>query len=88
MAKTSKPQNLKTSKPQNLKTSKPQNRTVQEILKALTEYDALPDEKRGEYLRKNGLHLEHINEWLKQIEEAFGHTNRKKRLVKNRKGRS
>ena len=55
---------------------KPQNRTVQEILKALTEYDALPDEKRGEYLRKNGLHVEHLNEWLKQIEEAFGHTNR------------
>lgn len=53
------------------KPSKPQNRSVNEKLKALTEFDALPSEKRGEYLRKNGLHEENLNEWRKQVEEAF-----------------
>ena len=37
------------------KPSKPQSRSVQEKFKALAEYDLLPIEKRGEYLRKNSL---------------------------------
>ena len=53
------------------KSSKPQNRSVQEKIKALTEYDSLSEEKRGEYLRKNGLHEENLTEWKKQLEEAF-----------------
>ncbi len=53
------------------KSSKPQSRSVQEKFKALAEYDLLPAEKRGEYLRKNGLHEENLNEWRKQIEEAL-----------------
>jgi transposase len=53
------------------KSSKPQSRPAKEKLKALAEFDALPVEKRGEYLRKNGLHEEHLAEWRKQIEEAF-----------------
>ena len=53
------------------KSSKPQNRTVHEKLKALTEFDALPVDGRGEYLRKNGLHTEHLDEWRKYIEEAL-----------------
>jgi len=53
------------------KSSKPQNRSVQEKIKALIEYDALPEEKRGEYLRKNGLYEENLTEWKKQLEEAF-----------------
>ena len=53
------------------KPTKPQSRSVDEKLKALTEFDALPIEKRGEYLRKHGLHEEHLIEWRQQIEEAF-----------------
>lgn len=53
------------------KSSKPQNRSATEKFKAVTEYSALPKEERGEYLRKNGLHEENLQEWKKQIEEAF-----------------
>lgn len=54
------------------KSSKPQSRSASEKLKALSEYNALSKEERGEYLRKNGLHEEHLTEWKKQIEEALG----------------
>lgn len=60
------------------KSTKPQARSATEKLKALMEYDALPDEKRGEYLRKNGLHEEHLTEWRQQIEEAFTPKKRSK----------
>src|ERR1017187_8822300 len=53
------------------KSTKPQNRSVQEKINALAEYEILPEEKRGEYLRKNGLHLENLNEWRTQIENAL-----------------
>ena len=53
------------------KSSRPQNRSVQEKFKALAEYDIIPVDKRGEYLRKNGLHEDNLNEWRKQIEDAL-----------------
>ena len=53
------------------KPSKPHSRSAGEKLKALKEYGELPVEERGEYLRKNGLHEEHLAEWQKQIEEAL-----------------
>ncbi len=53
------------------KKSKPHTRSSAEKLKALTEYGALEIDKQGEYLRKNGLHIEHLNAWRKQIEEAL-----------------
>jgi transposase len=53
------------------KSTKPQSRSTSEKLKSLMEYDSIPLEGRGEYLRKNGLHEEHITEWRKQIEEAL-----------------
>lgn len=53
------------------KSTKPQSRSASEKFKALMEYDALPSEKRGEYLRKNGLHEEHLIEWRNQVEDAF-----------------
>lgn len=54
------------------KSSKPQSRSAAEKLKALSEYNFLSKEERGEYLRKNGLHEEHLAEWTKQIQEALG----------------
>lgn len=53
------------------KSSRPQDRSVSEKLKALVELEALSLEKRGEYLRKNGLHEENLNEWRLQIENAL-----------------
>ena len=53
------------------KSTQPQCRHVNEKLKCLIEYDALAVEKRGEYLRKNGLHEDHLKEWRQQIEEAL-----------------
>lgn len=53
------------------KQNRPKDRPPAEKLKFLMEYDALPVEKRGEYLRKNGLHEEHLMAWRQQIEEAL-----------------
>ncbi len=53
------------------KKSKPHSRSSAEKLKCLIEYDALELEKRGEYLRKQGLHEEHLSVWRKQIDEAL-----------------
>ncbi len=47
------------------KLSKPQNRSVQEKFKAVTEYDLLPADGRGEYLRKNAPHEENHSVWRK-----------------------
>lgn len=60
------------------KSTKPHARSAKEKFKALMEFEALSDEKRGEYLRKNGLHEENLVEWRQQIEEAF--TPRRKSL--------
>jgi ribosomal protein L32E len=49
------------------KSSGPQNRSANEKLKILIEYETLPAEKRGEFLRKNGIHEENLTEWRKQI---------------------
>ena len=53
------------------KISKPQSRSAIEKFKAVTEYSMLSTDKRGEYLRTNGIHEENISEWQKQIEEAL-----------------
>ncbi len=58
------------------KPSKPHSRSAQEKLKALKEYGEVPIEGRGEYLRKNGLHEEHLAEWQKQIEDALSPSKR------------
>ena len=53
------------------KSSNPHKRSANEKLKAITEYNALSVEQRGEYLRKNGLHEEHIKEWKKNIDDVL-----------------
>lgn len=53
------------------KPTSPQDRPANEKLKILIEYEALTSEKRGEYLRKNGLHEDNLNDWRDQIEKAF-----------------
>ena len=40
------------------------DRSVQEKLKAVIEFEGLEVEKQGEYLRREGLHSEHIAGWI------------------------
>lgn len=53
------------------KSSSPQSRPANEKLKILSEYEALPTEKRGEFLRKHGVHEENLSEWRSQLEQAL-----------------
>lgn len=62
--------------------TKPQSRSVIEKLKAVTEYNSLPGDKRGEYLRTHGLHHETIAEWYQQITDAL---SSKKKISKEEK---
>lgn len=59
------------------KTSKrPQDRSADEKLKIVIEFEKLAEDKRGEFLRKQGLHVEHIAEWREQIKAALNPVKR------------
>lgn len=47
------------------------NITAEEKLKIVINYENLPDDKRGEFLRKNGLYSSYIDEWKKEIIAAL-----------------
>jgi transposase len=64
------------------KTTKPQSRSAKDKLTALLEFNALPAEERGEYLRKNGLFEESILEWQKQMVEALNPTKKSQQELK------
>ncbi len=54
------------------KTSKrPQDRSAEEIFRAVIEFEKLSEDQRGEFLRKEGLHAEHIEGWRKQIKASL-----------------
>ena len=55
---------------------RPQDRTPEEKLKAVIEFESLPKEKQGEFLRKQGLHVETIKGWRKQLEDALRPSNK------------
>ena len=50
---------------------RPQDWTAPEKWKAVFEYEGLPEEKRGEFLRKSGLHSEHIAGWKKSMQAGL-----------------
>jgi len=50
---------------------RPADRSVQEKLRAVMEFEALAEEKQGEYLRREGLHSEHIAGWKKSMEAGL-----------------
>lgn len=67
---------------------RPQDRSPQEKLKAVIEFESLPEEKRGEFLRTQGLHVEHVNAWRKQLEDALTPANKRaERLRRAEDGR-
>jgi transposase len=55
---------------------RPQDRSPTEKLKAVVEFESLPEEKRGEFLRTQGLHVENIKAWRKQLEDALTPVNK------------
>lgn len=53
------------------KPQRPQDRSPEEKFKAVLKYESLAEEKRGEFLRREGFHKEHIQAWQKQMEEGL-----------------
>lgn len=54
------------------KQRRPGDRSTQEKLKVVIEYEGLPEDKRGEYLRREGLQSEHIVGWKRSMEAGLG----------------
>ena len=50
---------------------RPADRNVQEKLKAVIEFERLEGEWQGEYLRRQGLHSDHIAAWKKSMEAGL-----------------
>ena len=47
---------------------RPAERSAQDKLKAVIEFEGLAGDKQGEYLRREGLHSDHIATWKKRME--------------------
>jgi len=50
---------------------RPQDWSAAEKWKAVFEYEGLSAEKRGEYLRREGLHAEHVEAWKKGMQAGL-----------------
>lgn len=50
---------------------RPADRSAQEKLKAVIEFEGLAGDKQGEYLRREGLHSDHIGAWKKRMEAGL-----------------
>ena len=50
---------------------RPADRSVQEKLRAVIEFEGLGEEKQGEYLRREGLHSDHIAGWKRSMEAGL-----------------
>jgi len=55
---------------------RPQDWTAPEKWNAVLEYEGLPEEKRGEFLRKSGLHSEYIEGWKKSMKAGLEPTGK------------
>jgi transposase len=50
---------------------RPQDWSAAEKWKAVVEFEGLAEEKRGEYLRREGLHSEHVESWKKSMQSGL-----------------
>ena len=50
---------------------RPQEWSAAEKLKAVIEFEVLAADKRGEYLRREGMHSEHIEAWKKSMQAGL-----------------
>ena len=53
------------------KNRRPGDRSVREKLKAVIEFEGLEGDKQGGYLRRQGLHSDHIAGWKKSMEAGL-----------------
>jgi transposase len=53
----------------------PQNRSPEEKFKAVMEFDRLDESERGLFLRREGFHTDHIDEWRRQMQEGLKSKN-------------
>jgi transposase len=51
---------------------RPQDWSAQEKFKAVMEFDHLPENKQGEFLRTHGLHTDHIESWKEAMKSGLG----------------
>lgn len=52
-------------------TRRPQDWSAPEKLKAVIEFESLSSDQRGEFLRREGLHAEHIEGWKKSMQTGL-----------------
>jgi len=50
---------------------RPQERSARDKLKAVIEFEGLEGDQQGEYLRREGLHSEHIEGWKQRMEAGL-----------------
>lgn len=50
---------------------RPQDWSAAEKLKAVIEFEGLSPDKRGEFLRREGLHAEHVEAWKKTMQAGL-----------------
>lgn len=57
---------------------RPQDKSAKDKFKAVLEFENLPEDKQGEFLRRRGIHIEHIQEWREQMEKSLTPSKDKK----------
>jgi transposase-like protein len=60
-------------------TRTPQNWTSEEKFKAVMAFDSLPVEEQGAYLRREGVHADHIEMWREKMQKSLEPENIDKR---------
>jgi len=60
-------------------TRTPQNWTAEEKFKAVMAFDSLPVEEQGAYLRREGVHADHIEMWREKMQKSLEPENTDKR---------
>lgn len=60
-------------------TRTPQNWTPEEKFKAVMAFDSLPVEEQGAYLRREGVHADHIEMWREKMQKSLEPENTDKR---------
>lgn len=50
---------------------RPQDRSAEEKFKAVMEFDRLEESEGGLFLRREGYHTDHIDEWRRQMQEGL-----------------
>ena len=64
---------------------KPNDRKAEEKFQLVMKYFSLPEEDRGKFLRENGLHSEHLEQWKKKLESGFDPKPKSTSLAEDKK---